>query len=136
MIRFYVHCEHEESYRADIVRLIHGDTNPDGPGYKEEVIGTAVNGEYPGRPQAIHAGSYLFVPGVRHFDLDSFTLLALVYPTTPAKGVQGIVTKWSGPDETGYGLFIGERGELSLWLGRGPGAGGGGGRGAAPPRRG
>ena len=35
-IQFYVHSERSESYRADIVRLIHGDTNPDGPGYKEE----------------------------------------------------------------------------------------------------
>ena len=30
-INFHVHSENEESYQADIVRLIHGDTNPDGP---------------------------------------------------------------------------------------------------------
>lgn len=121
-IRFYVHSENEEPYQADVVRLIHGDTNPEGPGYKEGIIETPVSGEYPGRHQAIHAGSYIFVPRSEHFNVGSFTLLALIYPTTPTKGVQGILTKWSGSDEAGYGLFIDEQGGLSLWIGRGSGA--------------
>lgn len=49
-VRFYVHSEQGEAYRAHIVRLIHGDTDPNGPGYKEEEIDTAGNGDYPGRP--------------------------------------------------------------------------------------
>lgn len=121
-VRFYVHSERGEAYRAHIVRLIHGDTDPNGPGYKEEKIDTAANGEYPGRPQPVHAGAYVFVPHDARFDLSSFTLMALVFPTTPAKRVQGILTKWSGPDESGYGLFIDEQGELALWIGRGAGA--------------
>jgi len=36
-IRFMVNCEGAEKYRVDLVRLIHGDTNPAGPGFKEEV---------------------------------------------------------------------------------------------------
>ena len=120
-IRFYVHSERSESYQADIIRLIHGDTNPDGPGYKEEEIETMVTGEYPGRHQAVHAGSYICVPHDAQFDLSSFTLMALIFPTMP-KGIQGIVTKWSEPDETGYGLFIDEQGKLALWIGRGTGA--------------
>ena len=31
---------------AQLVRLIHGDTHPDGPGYKEEVVATPI--ERPG----------------------------------------------------------------------------------------
>ena len=120
-IQFYVHSERNESYRADIVRLIHGDTNPDGPGYKEEEIVTSVSGEYPGRHQAVHAGSYICVPHDARFDISSFTLMALVLPTTPTKGVQGIITKWSGPEETGYGLFIDDQGELAVRIGRGDG---------------
>jgi len=119
VVRFYVHSEHTESYQADIVRLIHGDTNPEGPGYKEEFIATSVSGTYPGQHQAIYAGSYIFVPNSAHFATESFTLLALIYPTTPMTGVQGILTKWSGPEHSGYGLFINEQGELSLWIGRG-----------------
>ena len=37
-IKFYVNAEHNDKYETQIVRLIHGDTNPEGPGYKEEEI--------------------------------------------------------------------------------------------------
>jgi N,N-dimethylformamidase len=55
-IRFMVSCE-LPTYRADIVRLIHGDENPRGPGFKEELIPTAVSSEYPGRKQELYNGS-------------------------------------------------------------------------------
>ena len=38
-IKFYVNSEKNENYEVQIVRLIHGDTNPEGPGYKDEEIG-------------------------------------------------------------------------------------------------
>ena len=56
-ISFMVSCE-MSSYQADIVRLICGDTNPEGPGYKEELVETPVSKSYQGRHQDIHAGSY------------------------------------------------------------------------------
>ena len=37
-IKFHVNSEFSESYDTEIVRLIHGNTNPDGPGYKDEEI--------------------------------------------------------------------------------------------------
>lgn len=116
-IRFMVSCE-LPAYRADIVRLIHGDPNPRGPGFKERPAETSVSGEYPGRKQPIHTGSYVIVsdsPRLRQ--LGSFTLEAWIYPTTPRKEVQGILTKWSAATGTGYGLFIDEGGDLALWLG-------------------
>ena len=33
-VKFYVNAEKKENYDVQIVRLIHGDTNPEGPGYK------------------------------------------------------------------------------------------------------
>ena len=39
-IKFMVNCEHRE-YRADIVRIVSGDLNPEGPGVIEEAINTA-----------------------------------------------------------------------------------------------
>ena len=39
-VKFYVNSEKGESYRADIVRMIHGDTNPEGPGFKVEELDT------------------------------------------------------------------------------------------------
>jgi N,N-dimethylformamidase len=37
-VKFFVNSEKNETYEAQLVRLIHGDTNPEGPGYKEEEI--------------------------------------------------------------------------------------------------
>ena len=107
-------------YRADIVRLPHGDENPAGPGFVEQVVETGVSGEYDGRPQTIRPGSYVVVAGAPSLRLGgSFRVRAHVYPTTPAKGVQGLITRWSGA--RGWGLFLGEGGSPELWLGLGNG---------------
>ena len=116
-IRFMVSSRHQE-YRAEIVRLIHGDDNPLGPGFKEEPVATSVDGRYPGREQMITSGSYVVVPDQAPLRLTgSFTLQAWIYPTLPGKGVQGILTKWSAAEERGFGLFIDEGGALALWIG-------------------
>ena len=82
-IEFKVNCE-LATYRADIVHIICGDTNPDGPGVKEVVIATPVNGDYPGRPQTISAGSYVEVPNVPA--LESFSVQAYLLADHPHQG--------------------------------------------------
>ena len=115
-IRFMVSCE-LPSYRADVVRLVHGDDEPAGPGFKEELVETPVNGRYAGRKQDIHSGSYGLVsdaPQLR--PSDGFTLQCWIYSTTPDKGVQGILTKGSYTGGSGYGLFLDGDGSLGMWL--------------------
>ena len=117
IVRFMVSCQ-QPRYQADIVRLIHGNENPKGPGFKEEVIETPANGEYPGRHQVLHIGSHIIVadnPVLRQ--VRSFTLQAWVYSTMPQKGAQGLLTKWSATEGVGYGLVIDEDGSLALWIG-------------------
>jgi N,N-dimethylformamidase len=112
-------------YRADIVRIIHADINPRGPGYKESLVETPANGSYPGKRQVLPLGSHVLVADSPALRLTgSFTLTAWIAPTKhdplvagPPVGLQGILTKWSGPDSTGYGLFIDETGRLTLMLG-------------------
>jgi N,N-dimethylformamidase len=116
-IRFMISSD-VPRYRADIVRLIHGDTNSKGPGFKEEVVETPAGKEYDGHRQRLSAGSYVQVPDAPALRLTgSFTIQAWIASTTPLKGAQGIVTKWSETDRVGYGLFIDEDGSLALWLG-------------------
>jgi len=115
-ITFYVSSTESESFGADIVRLIHGDTNPEGPGYKEEEIAKTSDKLYPGRPQSIHIGSYAIVPHDARFDVESFTVQAMIFPTTPEKGVQGIMGNWSADDGTGFSLVIEQDGSLGLWI--------------------
>ncbi len=120
-IKFYVNSEDNESYDVQIVRLIHGDTNPEGPGYKEEEISAPCNSTYSGRNQRIHGGSYVIVPQEDRLNVESFTLQAYIFPTTPEKGRQGIITKWAEQNNCGYGLFIDSDGCLSLEIGDGKG---------------
>ena len=127
-IKFYINSEENEVYETQIVRLIHGDTNPEGPGYKEEEIDAECNKNYPGRNQRIHGGSYIIVPQDERLNVESFTLQCYIFPTTPIEGLgtpqkqrQGILTKWVEETKSGYGLFIDENNCLSVEIGDGSG---------------
>jgi N,N-dimethylformamidase len=87
-VQFMVSCVHR-SYRAELVRLIHGDDNPQGPGLKTERIPSALDGEYAGRLQEIRAGSYARVAPLElggEIEID-----VSVCPTTPGSGEQTIL---------------------------------------------
>jgi len=122
-IRFMVSSLDNTPYRADIVRLICGDDSPDGPGFKEAVIETSANGDYPGRAQPMHDGSCVVIPDNPLLDgISSFTLQAMIWPTTPLKGRQALMGKWCEKTQTGLCLFIDEKGATNLCLGDGSGA--------------
>lgn len=121
-IEFMVNCDKYDNYNVEIVQLIHGDTNPEGPGLKQKTIDTSINGIYAGREQKIYCGSFVEIPNHPFFeDITEFSLQALIWPSTIDKPNQGIMTKWSSSMNAGYGLFIDEKGCLSLWLGDGKG---------------
>jgi N,N-dimethylformamidase len=102
------------------VRLICGDDSPNGPGYKERPVEHAANGVYPGRRQRINAGSYVRVPPSPALQaLSSFTLEALIWPTTPGRGAQTLLGRWDEARQAGYQLFIDEAGAVALRLGDG-----------------
>ena len=84
-------------------------------------MGAECNGNYQGRNQKIHGGSYLIVPQDDRLNTSSFTLQAYIFPTTPDKGRQGILTKWNQKTKSGYGLFIDENACLSVSIGDGNG---------------
>lgn len=122
-ISFMVSCEGAEQYRADIVRLINGDTNPGGPGFKEQLVETVASGDYAARHQPLYAGAHVLVEDrVGQLALtEALTLHAFIWPTTPTKGSQGILTRWLAESQAGYGLVLDVQGRLALWLGDGSG---------------
>jgi N,N-dimethylformamidase beta subunit-like, C-terminal/Concanavalin A-like lectin/glucanases superfamily len=118
-IKFYVNCDGPSEYKAEVVQMINGDTNPRGPGYIDKPIVADINATYKGRKQIIHGGSYGFVPDAKPLNVESFTIQCWIWPTAPKThprywkhGAQGLVTKWS--KDQGYGLFINEDGCLEL----------------------
>ena len=64
---------------------------------REEEVPAAFAGDYPSRAQAIRSGSYALVEGLDGLGpLRQFTLRATLWPTTPDKGAQGVVTLAGG----------------------------------------
>lgn len=121
-VRFMVSAGHHEAYRADIVRLICADGSPGGPGHKEELVETLANGNYRGELQALRPGSYAEIPLTKRLDhADGITAQAFIWPTTPNKGRQGLVTRWADSTKAGFGLFIDDRGSCTFVVGDGQG---------------
>ena len=111
-----------ERYRADLVRVICGDDDPGHDIYREEEIEAPFNGEYPGRLQPIDAGSYTVVPNYPELSaLESFTVQAWIWPTTPDKGEQGLITRWQDDPALGFALLIDDTGALAMRVGDGDG---------------
>jgi N,N-dimethylformamidase len=76
-------------YSAQLVRLLRGDSDPDGSGHREEPIECDVNGNHIGSVQQTACGSYGVVEGLPplcglHFEVS-------VYPTLPGDGVQCVL---------------------------------------------
>src|SRR5580765_5772462 len=103
-------------YRAELVQLIHGDVNPQGPGFKERHIPGAIDAEYPGRTQTLALGSAVLVSDARPLQqMRSFTLAAWIWPTLPDAAPQALLGRWSEAERSGFALEL-EGGELCLRL--------------------
>jgi N,N-dimethylformamidase len=121
-ISFHVTADGTKIAEAQLVRLIHGDHNPDGPGYIEQELPASVNGTWSVKKQFTQVGSYLQVPdAMGRLALDgSFTLYAFVCPTLFGQGRrQAILGRWSIHRNEGYCLGINQQGLLEFWVGDG-----------------
>jgi N,N-dimethylformamidase len=113
-LRFMVSCE-ATSFDARLVRLIHGDNNPAGPGYHEVLVPSLADGTYPGKRQVIAAGSYVRVPVGAAVDLSrGLTVQAWVWPTTPTQ-TQAIL---AGPQGS-FVFGVDSEGRVCLKIGAG-----------------
>lgn len=120
-IEFKVSVENAKVADVEIVRLIHGDENPEGPGFIEEVIDSHCAGEHLVTKQFVDVGNAVVVddPDGRLDIEGAFTIWSFVFPTTPDKGRQVILGKFSLPETAGYALGINGEGRLCLWVGDG-----------------
>jgi N,N-dimethylformamidase len=97
-IEFKVSCDRPGEYEARLVRLIHGDSNPRGPGVKETAVTSSIDGRYRARQQTVVAGSFVEVPDPdAALALQDATVVQLfVLPTTPALPAQPLLARGGG----------------------------------------
>ena len=118
-LAFKVSSEDAKPYTAGIVRLVNGDTNPAGPGYKEmEIAGTARH--CAGRVQKVKGGSCLVIPGGDKLQgLTGFHFETLIWPTTPQKPGQAVASLWNGAQQAGFVLCLDGTAGFTLRIGNG-----------------
>ena len=104
----------EERFRADIVRLRHGNTDPAGPGLRETLIPGLLDGTYEGTWKEFPTGSYVRVGSAGGVLSDAFTIQAWVYPTLVGTRRHGIVSARASDGSFSWSLELSENGGLAL----------------------
>ncbi len=118
----HVSAEGTTEVQAQLVRLIHGDENPEGPGFIEREVDSPVNRAWPVQRRYAQQGNFLTVadPGHRlELARGAFTLHAFVLPTLPAAGRQVLLGGWDLTAQRGAALGINAQGHLEFWCGDG-----------------
>src|SRR5690242_17299946 len=100
-IAFKISLEEGAHFDARVVRVIHGDSNPEGPGLKFRPVKTAADGRHAGKPQRIDAGSYLAVDDFPAVASYSFTFFAMIWPTLPKCANQTLLAQWDAKTKSG-----------------------------------
>jgi N,N-dimethylformamidase len=121
-IAFQISLEEGETYEARIVRVLNGDSNPEGPGLDLPHLPSAVDGTYAGTVKRADAGSFMRVadfPALGAFP--AFSARALLWPTLTARRNQVVLSQWNATRKAGFKLTAGE-GRLTLVIGDGSGA--------------
>ncbi|MEG6508857.1 N,N-dimethylformamidase beta subunit family domain-containing protein [Methyloligella sp. 2.7D] len=121
-VQIHVSADGTDTVDAQLVRLIHGDEHPDGPGFIEEEVDCEANGVWDVEKQFTQVGSFLEVEDpAKTLALDgSITLHAFIWPRTPEIGHrQCILGRWDNRRNFGYCLGINRTGRLEFWVGRG-----------------
>ncbi|WP_407169101.1 N,N-dimethylformamidase beta subunit family domain-containing protein [Bradyrhizobium sp. ORS 111] len=122
LLQFYVNAEGTDRADAKLVRLIHGDQHPSGPGFMEEEINCEANGTWRVEKQYTQLGSFLEVADpARHLALEgSLTAFAFICPTRPQGGCrQSLIGRWDDKERCGFSLGISENGRLEFTVGQG-----------------
>jgi N,N-dimethylformamidase len=117
-----VSADGTQSADAQLVRIIHGDEHPNGPGYMDEEIESDLNGKWDVKKQFTQLGSYLRVNDPNNLlaiDGD-FTVFGYINPSTPNTGAhQWLFCRWDNKTNKGYGIGINKDGYLELVVGNG-----------------
>ena len=117
-VEIKVSCEDLPRYEAELVRIIQGDINPQGPGYREDAVDLDLGGPFEGRFQPLHPGSYgsygIVEDNAAFRALSTFTVFAAIWPTMPGDGPQTVLARRDPLTGAGFELFLNEAGALEF----------------------
>src|ERR1043165_776036 len=105
-IAFKISLEEGTAFDARLVRVVHGDANPEGPGLKFRHIPTAIDGSHPGRRQTIDAGSYMIVEKAPAIAAKPFTFFAMIWPTLLERKDQTLLAQWDAKTQSGFRIAV------------------------------
>lgn len=120
MIAFKVGTD-APSYRAALVRFDRAFSDPEPD--RDTIVPAAFAGDYPGRDQEIHTGSYILMPETAPLRFArGLTIQAWISPGVVGRPWnQGCLARWDATAGRGFGLGLDPGGRLVLWLGDGHG---------------
>ena len=122
-IAFKISSTAKRDYKADLVRIICADPNPDGPGQQEEEVAAAFAGSYPSRAKSVTLGSCARVDDVGPVArLASFTLIVTIWPTMPGTAShgleQGLIARLDPTAGYGFALCLDNTGAVCGVVGK------------------
>lgn len=120
-VEFKVSVDNATEADVQIVRIIHGDEHPEGPGFIEEEVVANCNGKQTVAKQFVDVGNAVVVddPSGKLAGNGPVTIWSYVFPTTPDKGRQVILGKFALDETAGYAFGINGDGRLAFWVGDG-----------------
>ncbi len=121
-IDFHVSADGTDNAEAKLVRIIHGDEHPDGPGYLDEEIENPINGLWKVEKQFTQLGSFLKANDPNNLLAinGDLTIYGYINSTTPNIGHhQWIFSRWNNKSNEGYGIGINKDGYLEFVIGDG-----------------
>lgn len=116
-IACHVSVAREGEVDIDVVRLIHGDESPVGPGFKVEAVEAIPACTIAASPQRTHCGSCMVIEGLWEDAPAKLAIELYVWPTLPARGRRQGLISITGSDGTVLALALGADGRLELVTG-------------------
>ena len=120
-VDFKLSAEGTKEATLEIVRLVHGDYNPKGPGFIEEPIPSDLPKSVAVKRQYTQNGSFAWVKNDNGIlsPKGAFSVFTFIWPSLPGKARQTIMGSWNVNQSKGYGLGINPEGKLEFWVGDG-----------------
>jgi N,N-dimethylformamidase len=90
-IRFHIATDRPRPYSTRIARVLCGDPNPAGPGYREVTVASAIDGTHQGTVQPLVPGAYIDVPHISLPHGQALAFAITLFPTVATDAEQPLL---------------------------------------------